>query len=640
MSRGSFHVALPHHGSPMKAVHSRPPSSSSVGISRPTLQLGNNTTTNNRPSSGSLTTTPVSVNVHSRHTNGHASNGGGGAGGGRGGASGGQDLSSQPQALMRASCEAQGQQRAASPKENARDQQVFVLRDKPPATPSKHSSSTCPLHLQSVQKVASGNIATLSGSSSRQAAHIFHFTLDWKKMCQHRDRHHQWCKVKSTMFGYGGQLWCIRGHISNNVKDPSFLIIYPSCLLDCKEKRKRKKSSEQQSPSKSMGHDSRGEDRRKRFSSSDGESRYRCSMMYKLSLLCSSDASSGRNASGQSLTVTTDDEGVIFDAGKPLNPLQLVIPVGLLSSKAVDSSQSQYVMDDMLHFRLVCWPVRSIFSCSVSVMDLFPWDGSSQLRRFDHVCWESEVFLFCQAWWRLVMFPKGHGTGCAQRMTVFLELVDLASTRKMPAPEMPLLVHGSLIIEQHRSAAAMMVTAGHDNIVRSTHGIRHRFDVGELCGCRGALLLQAEVTSVTLKFESRSGQLQGAWCQPNETASSFNGSPEMWAWYMQNHQSRWLRPGSRSLSARSSLNNLSSSLDPHQLTHRFSQLSPSPLSPGILSARSFADSPGFENGYGTSESVESIDVIHPLQEHRSVSELTKEFKLSCSLPQDDGEASV
>ena len=54
-------------------------------------------------------------------------------------------------------------------------------------------------------------------------------------------------------------------------------------------------------------------------------------MAYKLSLLCTNDVSSGRSTSGQTLTVNTDDEGVIFDSGKPLNPLQLVVPVGLLS---------------------------------------------------------------------------------------------------------------------------------------------------------------------------------------------------------------------------------------------------------------------------------------------------------------------
>ena len=67
----------------------------------------------------------------------------------------------------------------------------------------------------------------------------------------------------------------------------------------------------------------------------------------------------------------------------------------------------QYVMDELLHIRLVCWPVRTAFTCSIRVMDLFPWDGSSQLKRFGHICWESELFLFCGAWWRIVVFPKG-----------------------------------------------------------------------------------------------------------------------------------------------------------------------------------------------------------------------------------------
>lgn len=125
----------------------------------------------------------------------------------------------------------------------------------------------------------------------------------------------------------------------------------------------------------------------------------------------------------------------------------------------------------------------------------------------------------------------------------------------------------------------------------------------------------------------------------------------MWAWYMQNHQSRWLRPGSRSLSARSSLNNLSAGIDPHQFGGRFSQLfpPPGPLSPGVHSARSFTCSPGLPengdhmNGFVSGDSVESMDNIgRPPKEHRSVSELTKEFQLSCSLSKDDddGEASV
>lgn len=88
----------------------------------------------------------------------------------------------------------------------------------------------------------------------------------------------------------------------------------------------------------------------------------------------------------------------------------------------------------------------------------------------------------------------GHGQGSAQRMTVFLELVDLASTRKMPSPELPLVVQGAFNIDQHRSAAAMMVSSGHNNVIKNSHAFSHNFNIGDLCGCRDTLLLQVQAS--------------------------------------------------------------------------------------------------------------------------------------------------
>ena len=76
---------------------------------------------------------------------------------------------------------------------------------------------------------------------------------------------------------------------------------------------------------------------------------------------------------------------------------------------------------------------------------------------------------------------------------MFLELVDMASTRKMPAPEMPLVVQGSFNMDQHRSASAMMVSASRNNVIKSSHSIDHSFQIGDLCGCRDSLLLQVSV---------------------------------------------------------------------------------------------------------------------------------------------------
>ena len=59
-------------------------------------------------------------------------------------------------------------------------------------------------------------------------------------------------------------------------------------------------------------------------------------------------------------------------------------------------------------------------------------------------------------------------------------------------------------------------------------------------------------------------------------------------------------------------------------------------SPGIPESDMYA------NGCVSGESVESMDNIgRPPKEHRSVSDMTKDFQQSCSLPSlDDGEASV
>ena len=356
----------------------------------------------------------------------------------------------------------------------------------------------------------------ITSTTSRGTPYLLHFTLNWRQMICLRENSddHSWPDIRSSPFVFGGHEWVVQGHVKTTVKEPSFIVLYPHTNLEIDdraecEKVKPTETSKSSSDIFQLMHHHRS------THAQDDQPRphYACHLPFKLTLLCREAYTRSKLDHERNLSVTTDDDGERFTDSTHQCGLQLVIPIGQLE----DSTISDYVIDGHLHFRLICWPVRTVFKVHTPSRELFPWHPSLERKRFGHVCWESSEFLFKQAWWKFVLFPKGHGRESGQRLMVFLELTRLAS--QSLRVDQPLAMDGTLHVEHRKVPSAQ--TPGLQGSFSSSHALSHKFIAGEVAGCRDHLLLQAEIERVVTTLDVVEGSIQGAWCQPTQFATSF-----------------------------------------------------------------------------------------------------------------------